>query len=190
MSQYERQEETRGEPYKLTPAWCRALNAQHFQRCVAFVSFRFNSLSVTEQLSSGAEALHSNGSSSCALCLDRLPSAGTGRASDIGEGRTSSISRSSFLLFRNSPSATLTHQPPSLYSSFFSSLVSPSISGWHHPHALREVAHGGREGSSAVHLTVRSLPYWHDPPVRAARSCTHTNVHAQGRTHSYKAAFI
>lgn len=79
------------------------LNAEHFKRYVG--SLKTNSLSVTEKLQRCLfhEAFHSSGSS-CVLCLGRLPSAGTGRASDIGAGRrepanSRSISRSPFLFF-------------------------------------------------------------------------------------------
>lgn len=174
------------------------LNAEHFKRYVG--SLKTNSLSVPEKLQRCLfhEAFHSSGSS-CVLCLGRLPSTGTGRASDIGAGRrepanSRSISRSPFLffclLFRNSLSFTLTRQPPPLYSScvtvqgfFPPSPIHLSLAGIILTRCSRcEVARGGREGSRAGHLTVRSLPCWHDPQyVLRAR----THMHARTNTHTH-----
>lgn len=92
------------------------------------------------------------------------------------------------LLFRNSLSFTLTRQPPPLYSScvtvqgfFPPSPIHLSLAGIILTRCSRcEVARGGREGSRAGHLTVRSLPCWHDPQyVLRAR----THMHAQTHTH-------
>lgn len=148
-----------------------------------------NSLSHWEGLQ---RCLFPSSGSSCVLCLGRLSSAGTGRASDIGAAQGGASKQQVYfpfpfplffcLLFRNSLSFTLTYQHPPLYSScvtvqgfFPPSPIHLSLAGIILTRCSRcEVVRSGREGSRAGHLTVRSLPCWHDPQY-VLRAHTHTD---------------
>lgn len=133
----------------------RFFTSRDFFSPLACLKFENNVLTLSQRRSSGVRSptLSTPVVVKCALCLGRLSSAGSGRTSDIGADGTAASSE--FPLFSLFVFCSVTLPVFGsvvnrlLFNLVVSRFFSPprqslSLSGWHHPRALRPVWSGAR----------------------------------------------